>query len=125
MTVEERTALDLVERRIIEPLVSVRPGTPVVVALRTALSAGFNRIPVTEEGRAVGSIDLYTLEALAPEEGALAVRHAMAPPLPELDESVGEGDVAEVLSIFTEVLITRAGFPLGLLSRRDLARDDD
>jgi predicted transcriptional regulator len=68
----------------------------------------------------VGSVDLWTLEALAPEEGALAVRHAMSPPMPEVDERAAEREVAGLLGTFTEILVTREGFPLGLLTRRDL-----
>jgi predicted transcriptional regulator len=116
----QRTALDLVRSRILDSLVSVCRETPVADALRVARSSELLRLPVTESGRAVGSIDRYTLEALAPEEGALSVQHAMSPPMPEVDESASEAEVSRLLGTFTEVLVTREGFPLGLLRRRDL-----
>ena len=119
----ETTAFDLVLGRIIDPLTAAYPGTPVVTALRNALGRGAWAIPVVEGGAQIGSVSVPSLESLAPEQGAMCVREILEPPLPEVDERAPLSAVVSLLADHPAVVVTRAGFPLGLLTSEDLVRD--
>jgi predicted transcriptional regulator len=116
------TAFDLVLERIIDPLTAAYPGTPVVVALRNALGRGAWAIPVVEGGAQVGSVSVPSLESLAAEQGAMCVREVLEPPLPEVDERALLSEVEALLAEYPAVVVTRGGFPLGLLTSEDLVR---
>jgi predicted transcriptional regulator len=114
------TAIDLVIERIIDPLTAVHPNTPVASALKMALSRGAWAIPVIQGGVQIGSIDVVTLDSLAEEQGALCVGEVLDEPLPEVDERASAAQVAELLATHPAVVVTRVGFPLGLLTTEDL-----
>jgi len=117
------TAIDLVIGRIIDPLAAAHPNTPVATALRVALARGAWAIPVIHNGTQVGSVDVATLESLAEEHGALLVGEVLEGPLPEVDERAPALEVADLLERHPAVVVTRAGFALGLLTAEDLLRE--
>jgi predicted transcriptional regulator len=52
----------------------------------------------------------------------MCVREVLDAPLPEVDERASADEVERILAEFPAVVVTRAGFPLGLLTSEDLVR---
>ncbi len=114
----------LTEKRMMPPLVSVPPRTSAASAAVLLERYGISQLPVTKDGRVLGTVDEIGLVHLLHEGVDLSeksVADVMGKPLPSVDESSDVGEVFRFLMGGHEaVVVTREGMALGLLSRSDL-----
>ena len=115
---------DLLHFKRLDALIAVSPETPVLEAVRLLEEHGISQLPVLDGDRSVGSLTEVTLlRSLhdGADAASTSVERVMGAPLPAVDEAT---DVAEpyrlLLGGHSGVLVTRAGEPIGLVTRYDL-----
>ena len=114
----------LAEKSSLSQLIAVRPQDKLRAAIQLLQEHNISQLPVVEDQRVVGSLNEATLMK-ALHDGVdfrnQEIRAVMGKPLPSLDEST---DLAEAYRILLggspAIVVTRAGRPLGLVSRFDL-----
>ncbi len=127
---QERTARPiplgrvLAEKASLPQLIAVRPQDRLRSAIQLFQEHNISQLPVVEDQRVVGSLNEATLMKALHDGVDLQnqeIRAVMGKPLPSLDEST---DLAEAYRILLggspALVVTRAGRPLGLVSRFDL-----
>ena len=127
---QERTARPiplgrgLAEKSSLPQLIAVRPQARLRSAIQLFQEHNISQLPVVEDQRVVGSLNEATLMKALHDGVDLQnqeIRAVMGKPLPSLDEST---DLAEAYRILLggspALVVTRAGRPLGLVSRFDL-----
>ena len=114
----------LAEKSAIPQLIAVRPQDRLRSAIQLFQEHNISQLPVVEDQRVVGSLNEATLMKALHDGVDLQnqeIRAVMGKPLPSLDEST---DLAEAYRILLggspALVVTRAGRPLGLVSRFDL-----
>lgn len=122
---ETVTALQiLAQKRMMPPLVSVPPRMSAKDAATLLERYGISQLPVTKDGRVLGTVDEVGLMHLLHDGVDLGMKTAldvMGRPLPSIDEQSPVSEVFRLLMGGSEgVIVTREGMALGLLSRSDL-----
>jgi len=114
----------LAEKSALPQLIAVRPQDRLRSAIQLFQEHNISQLPVVEDRRVVGSLNEATLMKALHDGVDLQnqeIRAVMGKPLPSLDEST---DLAEAYRILLggspALVVTRAGRPLGLVSRFDL-----
>jgi len=114
----------LAEKSALPQLIAVRPQDRLRSAIQLFQEHNISQLPVVEDRRVVGSLNQATLMKALHDGVDLQnqeIRAVMGKPLPSLDEST---DLAEAYRILLggspALVVTRAGRPLGLVSRFDL-----
>ncbi len=114
----------LAEKSSLPQLIAVRPQDRLRSAIQLFQEHNISQLPVVEDQRVVGSLNEATLMKALHDGVDLQnqeIRAVMGKPLPSLDEST---DLAEAYRILLggspALVVTRAGRPLGLVSRFDL-----
>ena len=114
----------LAEKSSLPQLIAVRPQDRLRSAIQLFQEHNISQLPVVEDRRVVGSLNEATLMKALHDGVDLQnqeIRAVMGKPLPSLDEST---DLAEAYRILLggspALVVTRAGRPLGLVSRFDL-----
>lgn len=114
----------LAEKASLPQLIAVRPQDRLRSAIQLFQEHNISQLPVVEDQRVVGSLNEATLMKALHDGVDLQnqeIRAVMGKPLPSLDEST---DLAEAYRILLggspALVVTRAGRPLGLVSRFDL-----
>jgi predicted transcriptional regulator len=87
-------------------------------------AGGFSQLPVTEGGRITGSLsESGLLRALAQPAGRRQrVREVQEPAYPQVDEEFPADLLAQVLTRYPAVLVTRRGALRGIVTKTDLIR---
>lgn len=114
----------LAEKAALPQLIAVRPQDRLRSAIQLFQEHNISQLPVVEDQRVVGSLNEATLMKALHDGVDLQnqeIRAVMGKPIPSLDEST---DLAEAYRLLLggspALVVTRAGRPLGLVSRFDL-----
>ncbi|MFA5844173.1 MAG: pyridoxal-phosphate dependent enzyme [Coriobacteriia bacterium] len=118
------TAGDLLRAKRMQPLVTASPRMRAADAARLMDSYAISQLPVTSNGRVIGSLDEVTLLRRLHDDAdlrAATVDEVMGRPMPQVDEGDGTEEVyRKLLGSHGGVVVTREGMALGFLSRSDL-----
>lgn len=117
-------ALVLAHKSEIPALVAVGSDATVAEALDLMHRYNISQVPVVQDGRAVGSLEVMSLlklvhDGLDPRNQR--INAVMAPPMPEMDEKTDLSQLYRTLLAGSGgVLVTTAGVPKAVLTRIDL-----
>lgn len=118
------TVGELIAKRGVIPIISVRPQDSAEVAIQLLRRHGISQMPVVEEGAVVGGIRELTLARLlhaGVDPKQVPIRDIMARAMPTVDEDVHVDEVYRLLSSgHTGVVVLRNGHIVGVVTRIDL-----
>jgi cystathionine beta-synthase len=105
-------------------LISLNPKDKLNTAVKVMHAYGISQLPVIDHGQLVGSLDEASLMKFSHDSidfSQQEIGPMMGKALPAVDEGTEIGEAYRVLlSGSTGIIITRSGYPLGVLTRTDL-----